>query len=303
MSLLLLVACSDYGVESVRRFELFEQPGESVSADVLFVIDNSASMEEEQQRLGENFESFVGVLAETSADFQIGVVTTDTSGESAGYLTGPLLTPETPDLEAAFAAAVTVGTDGARDEQGLWASALAVDGRNPGLVRPESRLNVVYVSDEDDHSPAAVDSYLQTLRDRAGSGGFAAHALVGSLPAGCVSGTSAADPGGRYLQAADATAGYHDSICAESYAPLLTQVGLDAAGWNDTFVLEQLPQPDTIVVRVDAVVIPQRERDGWVYDAGDNAVVFDGRAVPRPGMTVDIEYVPWVGPEDEASSP
>lgn len=294
----LLLACSDYGVESVRTFELFEQPGEVVSADVIFVIDNSASMAEEQLRLGENFQAFVGVLAETSADFQVGVVTTDTTGQAAGLLTGPVLTSDTPDLEAAFAAAVTVGTDGARDEQGLWAAAMAVDGRNPGLVRAESRLNVVFVSDEDDHSPAAVDSYLLTLEDRAGAGGFAAHALVGSLPSGCVSGTSAADPGGRYLQAAEATAGYHDSICAESYAPLLTQVGLDAAGWNDTFTLARLPQPETLVVRVDAIEIPERELDGWIYDVGDNAVLFTGRAVPRPGMTVDIEYVPWVGPEE-----
>lgn len=294
----LLAACSDYEVEVVRDFEVHEQPGNNVSADVLFVIDNSASMAEEQVRLGENFQAFVGVLAETSADFQIGVITTDATSSDAGRLIGELLTPDTPDLEAAFAAAVTVGTDGSREEQGLWAATLAVDGRNPGFLRPASKLNVVFVSDEDDQSPASVESYLQTLSQRAGTGGFAAHALVGSMPAGCVSGTSAASPGVRYLEAAALTEGYDDSICAETYTPLLTQVGLDAAGWNDTFVLEELPQPDTIRVRVDAVEIPERDYDGWTYHIGDNTVVFTGRAIPRPGMAVEFEYVPWIGPED-----
>ncbi len=289
-----LCACSEQGLVKLERSDLFTQGGEEVSADILFVVDDSASMDEEQGRLGENFSAFVDVLAGTYADWQIGVITTD-PGE-LGVLRSPILTPDTPDLDTAFNAAVAVGTDGSRDEQGLLTAALAVNPSvNPGLVRPTSALNVVFVSDEDDHAPDAVDLYLGVLESAAGTGGFRAHALVGDLPAGCVSGTSAADAGTRYLQAVTETDGWSDSICADDYSTLLARVGLDVAGWDTTFYLERVPDPTTLVVLVDGVVIPERAQDGWQYSPGDNAVVFDGNAIPRPGMVIEIDYEPWAG--------
>ena len=51
-----------------------------------------------------------------------------------------------------------------------------------------------------------------------------------------------------------------------------------------------IPEPTTIEVRVDQVLMPERADDGWQYSLGDNAIVFDGRAIPRPGMEVDVAY-------------
>lgn len=296
-ALVLLCACTENDLKRVGRLDRFTQGGESVSADILFVVDDSASMSEEQGRLGANFSAFVDVLAGTHADWQIGVITTDAA--DLGVLTGPVLTPDTPDLQAAFEAAVAVGTEGSRDERGLTTAALAVNPVvNPGLVRATSALNVVFVSDEDDHSGGDVADYESILAGAAGTGGFRAHALVGDLPAGCVSGTSAADAGVRYLQAASDTGGWYDSICADDYSALLARVGLDVAGWATTFYLENVPVPDTVAVTVDDVQIPERAEDGWQYSPGDNAVIFDGRAVPRPGMVIEITYEPWVGPTE-----
>ncbi len=293
----LLLACSDYEVHSKERAEVYVQPGEIVAADILFVIDDSQSMAEEQTLLGANFSAFVEILGSSYADWQMGVVTTDTTRSDAGTLRGGILTPDTPDIVAAFQSAVAVGTSGSRDERGLWAAALAAEPtRNPGFIRPDAKFNVVFVSDEDDQSSETVQAYLSTLETAAGGAGFAAHALVGSLPEGCVSGTSAADPGARYLEAAAMTEGYWDSICASDYTPLLTRIGLDVGGWSTTFPLQNLPAPETLVVQVDAVVIPERDVDGWQYDVGENAIVFSGRAIPRPGMTITVEYSPWVGP-------
>lgn len=292
--LALLCGCSEQGLVKLERSDLFTQGGEEVSADILFVIDDSASMSEEQARLGDNFSAFVDVLAGTYADWQIGVITTDP--EEQGVLRSPILTPDTPDLDAAFTAAVAVGTEGSRDEQGLLTSALAVNPSvNAGLVRGASALNVLFVSDEDDHSPQDVELYLGVLASSAGIGGFRAHALVGDLPEGCVSGTSAADAGSRYLEAATATNGWSDSICADDYSTLLARVGLDVAGWDTTFYLDRVPDPTTLKVTVDAVEIPERAEDGWQYSPGDNAVIFYGNAVPRPGMVIEISYQPWVG--------
>jgi hypothetical protein len=296
---LLLSACSDQGFGTLTFDDTFVQADVELSTDVLFVVDDSASMEEEQDRLASNFGAFVEVLASSYADWQVGVVTTDVDGETAGKLRGGLLTAATPDLDAAFRAAVVAGTEGSRDERGLAAAVLAVDPeRNPGFVRGGSRFNVVFVSDEDDHSPAEVSDYLGRIEAVAGAE-FGAHALVGDLPAGCASGTSAADPGGRYLDAAETTLGFVESICADDYTGLLTRVGLDVSGLADTFALSRLPSEDSLEVRVEGVLLPERAADGWTYSLGDNAIVFHGRAVPRAGMEIVVTYLKWLGPEPE----
>ena len=286
---LLLAACSEYDYADLTRRDSFWQPGESVPVDVLFVVDDSASMDEEQAQLVASFDGFTGVLEQSYADFRLGVVTTDP--DAAATFTGPVLSPDTADLAGSFAAAVAVGTDGSRDEQGLSRALSAANPAiNPDFLRDEARLAVVVFSDEDDHSPESVDWYLHELNVLAGAEGLAVHAIVGDLPAGCVSGISAADPGERYFAAADASAGLTGSICSADYSDLLTRVAFDITGWNDTFLLTELPETATLRVWVDSVEIPNRDPDGWTYSLGDNAVVFHDRAVPRPGMEVVVEY-------------
>ena len=111
-------ACSDYEVAEHTFTERFEQPSLASSADVLFVIDDSQSMSEEQAQLTANFQTFVDVLEGTYADYQIGVVTTDVTADDAGLLRGGIMTPDTPDLAAALLAALDVGNEGERTERG-----------------------------------------------------------------------------------------------------------------------------------------------------------------------------------------
>jgi hypothetical protein len=60
-----------------------------------------------------------------------------------------------------------------------------------------------------------------------------------------------------------------------------------------------VPVEDSLEVWVDAVQIFERETDGWLYDVGENAVVFSGRAVPRAGMEVVIDYELWADSKAE----
>ncbi len=291
-----LTACSDYEYAEQTVTDVFEQPAVQRSADLLFVVDSSASMAEEQALLGENFEAFVAVVEGSYADFQLGIVTTDVSAEDAGVLRGGIMGPDTDDLATVFLENIAVGTEGSRDEQGLEAARMALSPAiNPGLLRDEAQLNVVFVSDEDDHSPDEVAVYLDELRGLSAEGGFAAHAIVGDLPSGCTSGTSAASAAERYASAVEETGGYRESICADDYTGILTRVGLDLSGLDDTFPLSQLPDPASIAVWVDGVRMFERAEDGWTYEAGDNVIVFRGRAVPRPGMTILVEYALLLG--------
>lgn len=288
--------CNEYGYAELSVTDLFQQGGVDVHSDVLLVVDDSASMADEQERLVAGFSGFTDVLETTGTDFQLGVVTTDVL--AGATLRGAVLTPETEGLAEAFQAAVAVGTAGDRQEQGLIQALLAVNpSTNPGFLRPGAELHIVVVSDEDDQGEEQVDWYLHELQSLTGQERVTVHALVGDLPAGCASGISAADPGPRYLEAVVTTAGRSGSVCALDYSPVLGQVGLDVAQWNDRFVLSRIPDAQTLQVRVDQVLMHEREEDGWIWSAGENAVVFTGRAIPRPGMAVQVDYEIDIGGE------
>jgi len=150
-------------------------------------------MAAEQSRLATAFADFIAQLSASPVqnDFQIGVTTTavdlpicdayDGGGActtwhlqtaytsppaKAGtpYAAGSLvaaaghpaiLRAGSPTLVADFVANVQVGTTGPSKEQALRAMQQALDGRNPGFLRPGARLAVILVGDEDDCSDSA----------------------------------------------------------------------------------------------------------------------------------------------------
>lgn len=62
--------------ERVTENQIIIEPGKPVPADILFVVDNSCSMEDEQELLARNFDAFIQLLTQANADYRIGVVTT-----------------------------------------------------------------------------------------------------------------------------------------------------------------------------------------------------------------------------------
>ena len=296
--LCLICSCQEYTLEEHPITDVFVQGSdEETVVDVLWVIDNSGTMAEEQQRLTESLTEVAPLFGETLADFRLGVITTDVDDpDQSGKLQGsPLVIgPESDDITGEFLSNTDVGIAGSKDEQGFEAIRLALvndDGSNSGFFRAETGLHAVVVSDEDDHSDSTVSERMSDLlRLVPDSTNFKIHAVVGDEPDGCLSAVAAADSGARYLDAARHTEGYSGSICLEDWTPLLSSIVRESLGLLDTFVLSREPDPTTLEVRVDEVGMPQREEDGWTHDLGLNAVVFHGNAIPRAGMEVVVSY-------------
>ncbi|MFP2929769.1 VWA domain-containing protein [Pyxidicoccus sp. 3LG] len=158
--------------------------------DILFVIDNSNSMEEEQDGIALELPAFVEALEEGSGvaqDFRVGVITTsvyrrstfqgqetvryyeDQSGrlrpvpDASGQSTDERFIEGTdPFLVEKFRRLVAQGIDGSGQETPFEAVRLAVteplattaisEGGNEGFLRDGARLLVVVVTDEEDCS-------------------------------------------------------------------------------------------------------------------------------------------------------
>lgn len=140
-------ACQDDRLRSIpppnEHTDAYDQAGARL-IDVLWVIDNSCSMAEEQDALAESFYQFIALFARGQIDYRIGVTTTDVfseKGELLGYPswnpppecaslgTTAVITPppRTPDPVLAFQRNVKVGIGGKGLERGLEAMQLALD--------------------------------------------------------------------------------------------------------------------------------------------------------------------------------
>src|SRR5262245_28774988 len=78
---LLFIGCQDYLFEqvcptSVRESSIVVPAARPTPADILFVVDNSGSMADEQENLAANFDRFISQIA-GAGDYHIAVVTTD----------------------------------------------------------------------------------------------------------------------------------------------------------------------------------------------------------------------------------
>jgi hypothetical protein len=134
-----VVPIEGLGVLTSARSDRFEQvSGRDV--DVLFVVDNSGSMSEEQSNLARNFSSFIAAARTWGSNFQLGVVTTQTAGNipdptggnrQPGELLGSprIMTPTTPGLDSVFPNTVRVGAQNSSEsssERGLESAYLTL---------------------------------------------------------------------------------------------------------------------------------------------------------------------------------
>ncbi|MBU8896908.1 choice-of-anchor D domain-containing protein [Corallococcus sp. M34] len=283
--------------------------------DVLFVVDNTASMVEEQPRLISAIPAFVNAAEGKGVDMHVAVTTTGISPVSGACPGGALggeagrffpvdnsapriLTSAMPDLATLLQNNVQVGRC-AQVEQGLEAMRRALsiplvnnadDPRTPlpgdgnaGFLRDEAALVVVFVGDEDDHSPDAVETYVQWAHQRKGINQPQRATFYAIAPTAQACAT-AGGTGTRYAEATARTGGETLNICAGDYAPLLRTVANKAFSAQDRFPLSDLPDAGTIKVTVDGV----RVLNGWRYDGATHSVIFT--QVPPPGAKVDISY-------------
>jgi hypothetical protein len=262
------------------------------AVDVLFVVDNSGSMEDDQAQLAANFAAFfeAGLTSEAPM-FQVGVTTTDvlSVGSARGRLVGEpaILDGTTPQLADAFAANVRVGIDGFGLELGLEAMRLALlEPENARLFRRDAALSVVFVTDEDDAGAfpadlpdpalaAPLEAYIALLQ--AFKGGTVANAPV--LVSGVVS------PGAayRYEEVVRFFDGSILDIQSPTWGSRLAEIGTATFSLSRTFRLSDAAIASSLVVHVDGVATT-----AFDYDEERRAVVL--RDQPPPGAEVAITY-------------
>jgi len=265
------------GVANVE--DVYEQP-DLPAADILFVVDDSTSMDDEQAALALYGASLFSTLEESATNWHIAAITT-----TSAALRGPVITRDTLNPTDEFATQIMPGTGGAHDEKGIEMAYTALQGEAaPGtpFFRDDARLVMIFISDEEEQSdtvdPWDAAAYFQTIKDPRM---VLAHSVTALSGDGC----TVESYGTRYAELTSMLGGLRIPICGD-WSAIVADLASGSVVKLDRFALSHTPLEDTIEVRVDGNVAT-----GWGYDDATNEVVFElEAAVPEAGAEVSITY-------------
>jgi hypothetical protein len=283
-------------VDPVRVTESFVQ-APSARVDLLWVIDDTPSMEAEHAALSNALGVFADALEEADLAWQIGVVTTDL-GFDAGVLQGDpwILTPSDGADLAELLDIAGVGLEGHEPAGGLGAAALALSeplrsAENRGFRRPDAALHIIIVSDGDDGSEeilgdSPASAFLDLVASESEQTGHAVtvSAIVGDRGIGCSGSGGTALPGDAYLAVAEATGGATGRICDTDLTGVAAAMGEVSVEWQVEFPLQATPKTGSIRVSVDGTAEP----DGWSIDTDPAVLVFE--VPPAPYSAIVVRY-------------
>lgn len=286
--------------------ESFTQGYSSKRLDVLVVVDNSGSMTEEQERMGEKIGSFLSSLYDI--DWQLAITTTDVSdgpygvkGELLNFegLSSYILTPKTPNYESVFKATV-VRQEGiscrtncpSGNEQAMAATIMAIEKAstvNKGFFRSGSDLAVLVLSDEDEMSTGPAEAIppegvlaaaTQMWGDQKKVYGYGMIIQPGDQT--CLSMNGGIGNYGDFVsQLAFITGGLTGSICDADFGPSLTAIGDRARKLLEGVKLSFYPETTTV-----SLTFKPAHTTTWTIEG--KRIVFDNP--PPKGTIIDVYY-------------
>lgn len=259
---------------------------EKIIVDIVWIIDNSGSMNPYQNLLGSNMDVFMQMFMAYSPDFQMAFITTD----QTNFVQGLVIDSNSSDpLAEAVYIISSIGHMGSGWEMGLSMLGQCLDGGDCArFLRPDATLVAIFMSDEQNWGPYT-HTDLITLVDSIKPNAFVPYAIIGDVPAGCYSYPLNGQPGYGYFDLIQHYNSNWWSICDNDWGTQLEEMAQNISVQTVFPLDSEDPHVDTIRVWVNG----QLQSAGWVYDPTLNAVVFEIEEAPQPGDTIEVGYSTW----------
>jgi hypothetical protein len=283
------------GLEPRCRQEIFQQTSnQSKKLDIIWIIDNSGSMNDEQDALGNNFSAFIDDFIQKDVDFKMAITTTDTSSNSKkgrmvygsdSKLTSAKAKANQNQFKEDFKALVQVGTSGSGKEKGLEASEGFLEKYGQTFLRNDAYLAVVIISDEEDQSLKAVADYTNYLKSfKTNPGLIKTYSIVDVTNSNCCQ-YGVTTGSARYKEASSLTAGIVADIQNDFYQ-VLSDMGGNLISLIDSFALAHDPLPGSLKVFVDGV-----ETQNYTYSSLSRSIKFNTGSIPVAGSQIRVTYI------------
>jgi hypothetical protein len=261
--------------------------------DILWLVDDSGSMSDEQASLARNFSIFISDFITRGIDFNMAITTTDPRANKEGNLRGDMsklnsvyAQANPTDFITYFQNIIKVGINGSGSEQGLRTSRAAIMKNATKFMRQEAFLVIIVLSDEEDQSPENTQFYIDYFKSlKANSGMVKVHSIVQSTRP--LVGTESL--GYRYQEVSRQTGGKSYSL-KQDFAQSLQDMGEKIVTLVDSFGLSKEPTSNAARIFINGSEI----YSGHLFDAQTRTLHFENSAVPLVGSSIEVRYEAFV---------
>jgi len=277
--------------------------------DVLFVVDNSISMADDQAKLGQRIQSFLSVI--NGLDWQIAVTTTDVSngphGLKGGFLStdssgNKILKPTTSDYAKKFFNTVvrkeSLNCSGPKptescasnDEQPLKAIIMSTQkSQNKSFFRDQAHLVTIVLSDEDEMSDAPskatrAEEVVRGVQDAFGSDKKYSNYGIVIRPGDseCLRKNNMGEYATRVADLTALTGGHLGSLCDDDFGPSLSKIAKSVIEKTQQLELANEPKEGSIEVSF----IP--ESQAIKYEISGKKILL--LSPPSDGVEIVVKY-------------
>lgn len=307
-----------------ETFRASQQP----KADIIWVMDESASVNDDRERIASAAADFFTQAVTAGLDFRMGVTDMNDTGpggqpgifasRQAGGTGDRWLLPDEPGvfadniIDPSGPDAGDLGREhGLTQARAAFDRHLPRDSSNPRMIREDAQLVVLFVSDEkpeevkdrnilgngnQEPTPAQqsqIDSLLAPYIADFQANDAVAHLIAEPLPFD----EPCSDLGEHaygYYELVSATGGQTGSICQADLRLTIDAIIDSIVGTASPVVLSTYPISASIAVTRDNVVVPRSRLTGWDYRGASNAIVFFNMPFdPDNPSDVVVSYRRW----------
>lgn len=282
--------------------ERFYNPAER-PVNMIFSIDRSGSMGNDQQKLWDNMDTFISILDEDNIDYRVAVISTEgrfesTAGLFRAYDGQKFISPKTQDPTTAAQALLDATAGYGEDGIDAMYGALEVNYTdNHPFWRAHTPLHLLTISDEPDQSIHVRGRGLYNkMKDYEQSNGApVTYSSVVHLPepySSCDYSVSSYSVGTGYIGLTSAMGGILTDICDPDWTESINEIAYLATEQSYEYFLGQIPQEDTLKVFVeDGQVTFAFTKEDWTYNPYTNSIAFT-EYVPNNHQVISIQYLP-----------
>lgn len=282
--------------------------------DILFVVDNSKSMLQYQQRLAAQVSKLISTLNSLKMDYRIAVTTSTMSTNTSLYPLSRMYVGSpsylTSNNISQLSERIIVGESGSDVERSLDAmkyvtSTAYLSSIQSDFIRSDALLGIIFISDEPDSSgefgnPASNDfiNYLYARKPNFVSGARAwlANYIGVTTTQSCDILGGVATLGTEFIKLVDESKGVKSSICNADLSFAVSNIKARIIDQLTAYRFKSQPNKDSITVTIAGRTIHESAVDGWTLESETVTgkihylLRFHGAAIPAADENVDVRF-------------
>lgn len=274
---------ADQEVHAVRKIKEMRIEG-SRDVDILWIIDNSGSMDPHHKNIIKNTQIFIDEFSRTTQlQWRMGLISTDKSDAPYLGISPPYFDWKSPTPTSTFQYAVgRLGLAGNGYEETFYPISNTLT-RNPSFLRKDAWLILISVTDAPEQSSSInAQALLQQLDALKGLKKVKMYGVFGAQDLGCArypSEDAFNYKGSPYETVINATGGSIFPVCSPDFGQNLSILGSQITQLitYPRLTLPQRPKLSTLTVSYKGRSLPGGPKVSgglWFYDYSSNSVVF-----------------------------